>query len=70
MRKMSVPFQGLSTVWDLVRTGKLEGNLDTMSDTGKAILDGLNKYGKVIGEIRQKSSGETMDTRDIASKAE
>ena len=38
-----------------------------MVGTSKAIGDAMDKYGKIIGEIRQKATGEPLNTTDIAN---
>lgn len=60
---------GLETLWKEVRSGNIDGSLDTFGDVAKAALDTLDHYGKIIGKAVDDNVGAAVKTDALANVA-
>lgn len=56
----------LKTLWQLVRSGKVEWNLDSMADATQTMIKALDHYGNIIGKAIEKNGDELINTANIA----
>lgn len=57
--------EALKTLWTLHRTWRVDGSLDSLYEWAQAVQNGLEKYGKIIGDAIKKNGWKEVDMTDI-----